>query len=94
MTGVKIKDNETGKEEIYPTQGFFLAIGHKPNTEFLKDFITLDKNGYVVVNKTTTNIPGIFAAGDCVDYEYRQAIVAAGMGCMAALDAQKWLENQ
>ena len=94
VTGVKIKDNETGKEEIYPTQGFFLAIGHKPNTEFLKDFITLDKNGYVVVNKTTTNIPGIFAAGDCVDYEYRQAIVAAGMGCMAALDAQKWLENQ
>ena len=93
VTGVKIKDNETGKEEIYSTQGFFLAIGHKPNTEFLQGFVELDKKSYIVVNKTATTVPGIFAAGDCVDHEYRQAIVAAGMGCMAALDVQKWLEE-
>ncbi len=100
VTGVRIKDTVSGKSDVYPTQGVFLAIGHKPNTEFLKDFITLDKKGYIPVhglNKpgdyhTATNVPGIFAAGDCVDFQYRQAAVAAGMGCMAALDVQKYLE--
>lgn len=101
VTGVRIKDVETGKTQIYPTQGVFLAIGHKPNTEFLKDIVSLDKKGYVPVHglrnpgdyHTATNVPGIFAAGDCVDFQYRQAVVAAGMGCMAALDVQKYLEE-
>ncbi|OGG35409.1 thioredoxin-disulfide reductase [Candidatus Gottesmanbacteria bacterium RIFOXYB1_FULL_47_11] len=101
VTGVKIKDNETGKEEVYPAQGVFLAIGHKPNTEFLKGFIDLDQKGYVMVHgmmkpgdfHTATNVPGVFAAGDCVDFQYRQAVVAAGMGCMAALDAQKYVAS-
>ena len=93
VTGVRLKDVGTGKVEIYPTQGVFLAIGHKPNTDFLKDIMTLDKKGYVNVAGTATNVPGIFAAGDCVDFHYRQAVVAAGMGCMAALDVQKYLEE-
>lgn len=99
VTGVRIKDTVTGKVEEYPTQGVFLAIGHKPNTEFLQDTVSLDKKGYILVHglqnpgdyHTATNIPGIFAAGDCVDFQYRQAAVAAGMGCMAALDVQKYL---
>ena len=93
VTGVKIKDNETGKEEVYPAQGFFLAIGHKPNTDFLKGFIDLDAKGYVKVAGTVTDVPGVFAAGDCVDHVYRQAVVAAGQGCMAALDAQKYVAS-
>jgi len=101
VTGVRIKDVKTGKSETYPTQGVFLAIGHKPNTEFLKGIVDLDKKGYIPVHglgipgdyHSATNVPGIFAAGDCVDFQYRQAVVAAGMGCMAALDVQKWLER-
>jgi thioredoxin reductase (NADPH) len=101
VTGVRIKDIKTGNSAIYPTQGVFLAIGHKPNTAFLKETIDLDKKGYVIVHglinpgdfHTATSIPGVFAAGDCVDFQYRQAIVAAGMGCMAALDVQHWLES-
>jgi len=102
VTGVKMKDVITGKEETYPTQGVFLAIGHKPNTEFLKGTVSIDNKGYIPVHglmnpgdyHTATNVPGIFAAGDCVDFQYRQAAVAAGMGVMAALDVQKWLESQ
>lgn len=102
VTGVKLKDAKTGVESLYPTQGVFLAIGHRPNTEFLKGFIELDQKGYVVVNhvgspldpQTATTTEGIFAAGDCVDPRYRQAIVAAGQGCMAAMDAEKFLEEQ
>jgi thioredoxin reductase (NADPH) len=112
VTGIKLKDSKTGKVEVYPTQGVFLAIGHKPNTGFLEGFVEMDEKGYVLTNfqfsnskiqtssnhqlskiQTATNVPGVFAAGDCVDFRYRQAIVAAGMGCMAALDAQKWLEE-
>lgn len=100
VTGVRIKDTVTGKVEEYSAQGVFLAIGHKPNTEFLKDMLTLDPKGYVSVHglrkpgdyHTATSVPGIFAAGDCVDFQYRQAAVAAGMGCMAALDVQKYLQ--
>ena len=102
VTGVKIKDNETGKEEVYPAQGVFLAIGHKPNTEFLKGFIDLDQKGYVMVHgmmkpgdfHTATNVPGVFAAGDCVDPRYRQAVVAAGQGCIATLSAVNYLNRQ
>lgn len=101
VTGVRIKDKVTGTVEEYPTQGVFLAIGHTPNTEFLKDVLTLDQKGYIRIHgmqkpgdyHTATNVPGIFAAGDCVDYQYRQAVVAAGMGVMAALDAQKYVTS-
>ena len=101
VTGVRLKDTKTGETIEYPTQGVFLAIGHKPNTAFLKGFVDLDEKGYVkvvrgegpLVPQTTTNVPGLFAAGDCVDPRYRQAIVAAGAGCMAAIDAEKYLET-
>ena len=102
VTGIRIKDAKTGEVTDYPTQGVFLAIGHKPNTEFLKGLVALDPKGYVLIKRrqsaleaqTATNVPGLFAAGDCVDPLYRQAIVAAGFGCMAALDVQKWLSEQ
>ena len=101
VTGVRIKDAKTNEVYVYPTQGVFLAIGHKPSTAFLAGLVTLDAKGYVVVNRaqsplepqTATSVPGLFAAGDCVDPRYRQAIVAAGQGCMAAMDAEKYLEN-
>lgn len=101
VTGVRIKDGKSGEVSVYPTQGVFLAIGHKPSTAFLQGLVTLDAKGYIVVNRTqsplepqtATNVPGLFAAGDCVDPRYRQAIVAAGQGCMAAMDAEKYLEE-
>lgn len=95
VTSVRFRDAKTQEVSTLNTQGFFLAIGHKPNTDFLKNVVDLDAKGYVVAkNNTETNVPGIFAAGDCVDHRYRQAVVAAGQGCMAAMDAQKWLEEQ
>lgn len=100
VTGIRLKDAKTGTVTDYPTQGVFLAIGHKPSTEFLQGVVDLDSKGYVKVKRgesplapqTETSVPGIFAAGDCVDPRYRQAIVAAGQGCMAAMDAEKYLE--
>jgi len=95
VTGVRLKDTKTGEVSTLNTQGFFLAIGHKPNTDFLKNVIELDLKGYVVTKvQTQTSVPGIFAAGDCVDHRYRQAVVAAGQGCMAAMDAERYLEEQ
>lgn len=121
VTGVRMKDGKTGEVTEIPTQGFFLAIGHKPSTDVFKNVIELDEKGYVVTcgrlaedtlhgkvlpqgklealkadvahhyMSTGTNVMGVFAAGDCVDFRYRQAIVAAGQGCMAAMDAEKWL---
>ena len=93
VTGIRLKDSKTGQLDEVKTQGVFLAIGHKPSTEFLKGVVELDEKGYVVVKETATSVPGIFAAGDCVDHRYRQAIVAAGQGCMAAMDAEKWLSE-
>lgn len=101
VTGVRIRDTITNEVMDYPTQGVFLAIGHKPSTGFLNGLVDLDPKGYVKVKRVTspldsqteTNIPGLFAAGDCVDPRYRQAIVAAGQGCMAAMDAEKYLET-
>ncbi|MDR4161981.1 thioredoxin-disulfide reductase [Bacillus paranthracis] len=95
VTGLKVKDNETGEEEIIETDGIFIAIGHRPNTEFLNGQVEIDEAGYIVVKPgtTETNIPGVFACGDVQDHKYRQAITAAGTGCMAALDSERFLEN-
>ncbi len=89
LRGVKFEDGTD-----LPLDGAFIAIGHTPATGFLKDVIALDEEGYVKITNTMTSVDGIFAAGDCVDSRYRQAVVAAGMGSMAAIDAEKWLEEQ
>jgi thioredoxin reductase (NADPH) len=92
--GVILTNTVTDEDELYKCDGAFIAIGHKPMTNFLGGQIELDDHGYIVPKKNTmTNVPGIFAAGDVVDTRYRQAITAAGMGCMAAIDAEKWLEE-
>jgi thioredoxin reductase (NADPH) len=90
---VKVANRTTGEEREIPATGFFVAIGHQPNTEIFKDFITLDETGYIVNTPGTskTNVPGVFVAGDAADHVYRQAITAAGTGCMAALDAERYL---
>ncbi|WP_026584580.1 thioredoxin-disulfide reductase [Bacillus sp. J33] len=95
VSGLKVRDNETGKEEVIETDGIFVAIGHTPNTAFLNGQIDTDETGYinVVPGTTETNIPGVFACGDVQDKKYRQAITAAGTGCMAALDAERYLEE-
>ncbi len=95
VTGVKLQDTVTKEERVLDCDGLFLAIGHTPNTSFVKGQITLDEAGYILVERGTyTNVEGVFAAGDCVDHTYRQAITAAGMGCMAAIDTERWLESQ
>jgi thioredoxin reductase (NADPH) len=94
VTGVWLRNVKTGDEYMLPTQGFFAAIGHQPNTDLFKGIITMDKAGYIVpVEHTMTNIPGVFAAGDVSDHRYRQAVTAAGDGCRAAIDAERWLES-
>jgi thioredoxin reductase (NADPH) len=96
VTGVLLKDTVTGEERILEGKGVFMAIGHTPNTAFLKDAVELKENGYiqVEVGTTRTNVPGVFGAGDVMDDQYRQAITAAGTGCMAALDAEHWLAEK
>ena len=99
LEGAHIVSHKGTPEEDYfdiKIEGFFLAIGHNPNTEIFKDWIERDEEGYIKVegNTTHTNIPGVFAAGDCADPRYRQAIVAAGSGCKAAMDAEKFLTVQ
>ena len=93
VTGVKAKNKTTGDIFDIPATGFFAAIGHKPNTDIFKDYLTLDETGYIVNTPGTskTNIAGVFVAGDAADHVYRQAITAAGTGCMAALDAERYL---
>ena len=93
VTGARVKNRETGKEHDITATGFFVAIGHKPNTDIFKDYITLDETGYIVNEKgsSRTNVPGVFVSGDAADHVYRQAITAAGTGCMAALDAERYL---
>jgi thioredoxin reductase (NADPH) len=96
VTGVRVKDVKTGALREVPLDGFFLAIGHIPNTRFLEGQVAMDGEGYVIakdpVVRSATDKDGVFAAGDCVDHRYRQAITAAGMGCQAAIDAERWLE--
>jgi thioredoxin reductase (NADPH) len=96
VTGLRLQDTVTGEESTYPTQGLFLAIGHTPNTEVFAGQLDTDEDGYlkVVPGSTYTKLPGVFAAGDVADKTYRQAISAAGSGCMAAIDAERWLANQ
>ena len=95
VEGVRLKPVGGGAERVQPCAGLFLAIGHKPNTDFLKGQVELDEKGYVVLkNRTYTSVEGVFAAGDVADHVYRQAVTAAGTGCAAALDAERWLEAQ
>ncbi len=95
VTGVEVEDIKTGSLRHIDLSGVFVAIGHKPNTDFLKGQVELDEQGYIKVNSphAATNIPGVFAAGDVCDPHYRQAIVAAGKGCTAAMDVERFLQN-
>jgi thioredoxin reductase (NADPH) len=95
VTGLKLKNLKTGTMSDLKVQGMFLAIGHKPNTEVFGGQLKLDETGYIITQPHTsyTSIDGVFAAGDVQDHVYRQAITAAGSGCMAAIDAERWLEN-
>jgi thioredoxin reductase (NADPH) len=94
VTGVKLKNVVTGAVTDYPVEGVFIAIGHKPNTDIFKGILDMDDVGYLITKKSTseTNIPGVFACGDAQDSYYRQAVTAAGTGCMAAIDAERYLE--
>ena len=96
VTGVRARNVQTGELTDLPCAGFFVAIGHAPASELVKDQLPLHNGGYVVVEpgSTRTAIPGVFAAGDLTDHHYRQAVTSAGMGCMAALDAEHWLAEQ
>ncbi|MEO9531697.1 MAG: thioredoxin-disulfide reductase [Crocinitomicaceae bacterium] len=93
VTGAKVKNNKTGEETEIAGTGFFVAIGHKPNTDIFKDWLDLDETGYIIhkPDSTKTNIEGVFVSGDAADHVYRQAVTAAGTGCMAALDAERYL---
>ena len=95
VSGVKVKNNKTNKESEITCQGLFVAIGHKPNTEIFKGQLELDKKEYLILkDHSKTSVEGVFGAGDVHDHEYRQAVTAAGMGCAAAMDTEKWLEDQ
>ena len=95
VTGLRLRNVKTKEESILPVQGIFLAIGHQPNTDLFKGVLEMDRAGYIVpVEHTMTNIPGVFAAGDVTDHRYRQAVTAAGDGCRAAIDLERWLESQ
>jgi thioredoxin reductase (NADPH) len=96
LRGVRLRNVKTGKEQIFPCQGVFVAIGHKPNTDLFRGKLEMDDVGYIKVEEpsTRTNAEGVFAAGDATDPSYRQAVTAAGSGCRAAIDAERWLELQ
>ena len=92
---VILKDTKTGDESSINLAGVFVAIGHEPNTSLFKDQLDLDENGYIILNKNTqTSVNGVFSAGDVHDHRYRQAVTAAGYGCMAAIDVDKYLSEQ
>ncbi|MDT5137663.1 MAG: thioredoxin reductase [Mycobacterium sp.] len=96
VTGLRLRDNITGEETTLPVTGVFVAIGHEPRSALVRDAVELDPEGYVLVQgpTTSTSLEGVFAAGDLVDRTYRQAVTAAGSGCAAAIDAERWLAEQ
>src|SRR5664279_4647197 len=95
VEGVRLRDTSTGAERVLPAEGLFIAIGHQPNTEAFRDWLEVDAKGYLVVHdETGSKIDGVFIAGDVHDHRYRQAVTAAGDGCKAAIDAERWLEAQ
>jgi thioredoxin reductase (NADPH) len=94
VTGVRIQNLRTRKESVLDCAGLFVAIGHVPNTQLFQGVITMDENGYIIpVKGSATNVEGVFVAGDCSDHVYRQAVTAAGMGCAAAIDAERYLAS-
>jgi thioredoxin reductase (NADPH) len=96
VSGLRVFNNQTGEKKDLPVEGFFVAIGHKPNTDIFTGFLDMDETGYLVAvpGSSRTNIPGVFASGDAADKVYRQAVTAAGTGCMAALDAERYLVEE
>lgn len=96
VEGVRVRNNQTGEERTLAVTGFFVAIGHKPNTDVFKPWIRTDDQGYIigVPGSAKTNVEGVFVSGDAADKVYRQAVTAAGTGCMAALDAERYLASR
>lgn len=96
VDGMKVKNNKTGEESVIPVQGFFVAIGHEPNSGIFKEWLDMDEAGYIktIPGTAKTNVEGVFAGGDVQDKIYRQAVTAAGSGCMAALDAERYLSHK
>ena len=97
VTGVRVQNLKTGETNVIPCKGVFVAIGHSPNTQIFKGLLKLDELGYIIPETNSmvkTSIPGVYTCGDCVDHKYRQAITAAGMGCQAAIESERWLSER